>query len=63
MALIEGLRELFEQVRDGTPVVNCSPGGELYKPSRRASLLDGELRPVRAADGSVRAISAASLET
>jgi signal transduction histidine kinase len=62
MAPIPGLRELFEGVRDGTPVINYPLEGELMG-------APGELRywtvnyfPVRGADGSIQGISAASLE-
>jgi PAS domain S-box-containing protein len=62
MAPIEGLKELFEQVLAGQPVVNFPLEGELVT-------RPGELRywtvsyfPVYAADGTVQAITAASLE-
>ena len=62
MAPIEGLRELFEQVLAGKPVINFPLEGEL-------ATLPGEHRywtvsyfPVVAADGTVQAITAASLE-
>ena len=62
MAPIPGLRELFEQVRDGTPVVNYPLEGELISHPGEHRYWTVNYFPVRAADGSVQAISAASLE-
>ena len=61
MAPIPGLRELFEQVRDGKPVVNFTLEGEVANdPAHRYWTVN--YFPVYDANGTVRAISAASLE-
>jgi PAS domain S-box-containing protein len=61
MAPIEGLRELFEQVRDGQPVINFPLEGKLANdPNHRYWTVS--YYPVVAADGTVQAITAASLE-
>jgi PAS domain S-box-containing protein len=62
MAPIPGLRELFEQVRDGKPVVNFPLEGELISHPGEHRYWTVNYTPVFAADGSVQAISAASLE-
>jgi PAS domain S-box-containing protein len=62
MAPIPGLRELFEQVRDGTPVVNYPLEGELISHPGEHRYWTVNYFPVHAPDGSVQAISAASLE-
>ncbi len=62
MAPIEGLRELFEGVRDGVPVVNFPLEGELISNPGEHRYWTVNYSPVFAADGSVQAISAASLE-
>jgi PAS domain S-box-containing protein len=62
MAPIPGLRELFEQVRDGTPVVNYPLEGELISHPGEHRYWTVNYSPVRGPDGSVQAISAASLE-
>lgn len=62
MAPIPGLRELFEQVREGTPVVNYPLEGELISHPGEHRYWTVNYSPVRNADGTVRAISAASLE-
>jgi PAS domain S-box-containing protein len=62
MAPIPGLRELFEQVRDGQPVVNFPLEGELISHPGEHRYWTVNYSPVYAADGSVQAISAASLE-
>ena len=62
MAPIPGLRELFEQVRDGSPVVNYPLEGELISHPGEHRYWTVNYSPVRGADGSVQAISAASLE-
>lgn len=62
MAPIPGLYELFEQVRDGTSVVNYSLEGELISHPGEHRYWTVNYSPVRGPDGSVRAISAASLE-
>jgi PAS domain S-box-containing protein len=62
MAPIPGLRELFEQVREGTPVVNYPLEGELISHPGEHRYWTVNYSPVRGPDGSVQAISAASLE-
>jgi PAS domain S-box-containing protein len=62
MAPIAGLRELFEQVRDGTPVVNYPLEGELISHPGEHRYWTVNYSPVRGVDGSVQAISAVSLE-
>ena len=62
MAPIEGLRELFEQVLTGQPVVNFPLEGELVTRPGEHRYWTVSYFPVFAADGSVQAISAASLE-
>jgi PAS domain S-box-containing protein len=62
MAPIPGLRELFEQVRDGQHIVNYPLEGELVSHPDEHRYWTVNYSPVLAADGSVQAISAASLE-
>jgi PAS domain S-box-containing protein len=62
MAPIPGLKELFEQVRDGTPVINYPLQGELVTHPGEHRYWTVNYFPVKAPDGSVQAISAASLE-
>lgn len=62
MAPIEGLRELFEQVLAGRPVVNFPLEGELVTRPGEHRYWTVSYFPVFAADGTVQAISAASLE-
>jgi PAS domain S-box-containing protein len=62
MAPIPGLRELFEGVRDGAPVVNHLLEGELVSHPGEHRYWTVNYSPVRGADGKVQAISAASLE-
>jgi PAS domain S-box-containing protein len=62
MAPIEGLRELFEQVLAGQPVVNFPLEGELVTRPGEHRYWTVSYFPVVAADGTVQAISAASLE-
>jgi PAS domain S-box-containing protein len=62
MAPIEGLRELFEQVLQGTPVVNFPLEGELVTKPGEHRYWTVSYYPVLAADGTVQAITAASLE-
>jgi PAS domain S-box-containing protein len=62
MAPIEGLRELFEQARAGQPVINFPLEGELVTRPGEHRYWTVSYFPVVAADGSVQAISAASLE-
>ena len=62
MAPISGLKELFDQVRDGTPVVNFPLEGALINDPNEHRYWTVSYFPVYAPDGSVRAISAASLE-
>ena len=62
MAPIGGLRELFEQVREGKPVINYPLEGELVTRPGEHRYWTVSYFPVVAADGSVQAITAASLE-
>lgn len=62
MAPIEGLRELFEQVLRGEPVVNFPLEGELVTGPGEHRYWTVSYFPVIGADGSVQAITAASLE-
>ena len=62
MAPIPGLRELFEQVVAGTPVVNFPLEGELISHPGEHRYWTVNYSPVFATDGSVQAVSAASLE-
>jgi PAS domain S-box-containing protein len=62
MAPIPGLRELFEQVKAGTPVVNFPLEGELISHPGEHRYWTVNYTPVLALDGTVQGISAASLE-
>jgi PAS domain S-box-containing protein len=62
MAPIPGLRELFEQVREGKHVVNYPLEGELISHPGEHRYWMVNYSPVYGPDGSVQAISAASLE-
>ena len=62
MAPIPGLRELFEGVRAGTPVINYPLEGELISHPGEHRYWTVNYFPVHAPDGSVQGISAASLE-
>ena len=62
MAPIEGLRELFDGVRAGTPVVNFPLEGELVGRPGEHRYWTVNYSPVYAPDGSVQYIAAASLE-
>lgn len=62
MAPIPGLRELFEQVRAGGAIVNYPLEGELANAPGEHRHWTVNYTPVHAADGSVQAIAAASLE-
>ena len=62
MAPIEGLRELFEQVLAGEPVINFPLEGELATRPGEHRYWTVSYFPVVAADGTVQAITAASLE-
>jgi PAS domain S-box-containing protein len=62
MAPIPGLHELFEQVRDGVPIINYPLEGELISHPGEHRYWTVNYSPVRAPDGKVQAISAASLE-
>ena len=62
MAPIPGLQELFESVRDGRAVVNYPLEGELISSPGEHRYWTVNYSPIRAPDGSVRAIAAASLE-
>jgi PAS domain S-box-containing protein len=62
MAPIPALRELFEQVAAGTPVVNYPLEGELVGRPGEYRYWLVNYNPVYGSDGSVQAISAASLE-
>ena len=62
MAPIPGLYELFDGVRKGTPVVNYALEGELTSHPGEHRYWTVNYFPVYGADGTVQAISAASLE-
>ena len=62
MAPIPGLRELFEGVRAGTPVVNFPLEGELTSHPGEHRYWTVNYFPVYGSSGKVEAISAASLE-
>lgn len=62
IAPIEGLREMFEQVLEGRPIVNSLLEGELPMRPGDYRYWTVNYFPVYASDGSVRAITAASLE-
>jgi PAS domain S-box-containing protein len=62
MAPIEGLRELFEQVLAGQPVVNFPLEGEVITRPGEHRYWTVSYFPVVGADGTVQAITAASLE-
>jgi signal transduction histidine kinase len=62
MAPIPGLKELFDQVRDGRPVINYLLEGSLVTDSDEHRYWTVNYLPVYAPDGTVQAISAASLE-
>ena len=62
MAPIGGLKELFEQVLEGEPVVNFPLEGELVNRPGEHRYWTVSYYPVIAADGTVQAITAASLE-
>jgi PAS domain S-box-containing protein len=62
MAPIEGLRELFDQVAGGEPVVNYPLEGSLINDPNNHRHWTVSYFPVYAPDGSIRGITAASLE-
>jgi PAS domain S-box-containing protein len=62
MAPIPGLKELFDQVRDGHPVINYPLEGELITDPGEHRYWTVNYLPVYDADGKIQAISAASLE-
>jgi signal transduction histidine kinase len=62
MAPIPGLKELFDQVRDGKPVINYPLEGTLVTDPDEYRYWTVSYFPVYAPDGSIQAISAASLE-
>lgn len=62
MAPIEGLKELFDQVLAGTPVVNFPLEGELVTSPGEHRYWTVSYYPVVGFDGTVQAITAASLE-
>lgn len=62
MAPIDGLRELFDQVLDNKPIVNFPLEGELVTAPGEHRHWTVSYFPVTAADGTVQAITAASLE-
>jgi PAS domain S-box-containing protein len=62
MAPIEGLKELFEQVREGKPVINYPLEGELVTRPGEKRYWTVSYFPVIGSDGTVQAITAASLE-
>ncbi|HEX5234293.1 MAG TPA: PAS domain-containing protein [Silvibacterium sp.] len=59
---VEGLRELFEQVRGGEPIVNHPLEGALVNDPHNYRYWTVSYFPVYGADGKVQAITAASLE-
>jgi PAS domain S-box-containing protein len=59
---IDGLREMFEQVAEGKPVINALLEGELPMSPGEHRYWTVNYFPVYDADGSISAISAASLE-
>jgi signal transduction histidine kinase len=63
MAPIPGLKELFDQVRGGKPIINYPLEGTLVTDPAEHRYWTVNYLPVYAPDGSVQAISAASLET
>ncbi len=62
MAPIEGLKELFDQVLDNKPIVNFPLEGELVTAPGEHRHWTVSYFPVIGADGTVQAITAASLE-
>jgi PAS domain S-box-containing protein len=62
MAPIEGLRELFDQVRDGKPVINFPLEGTLVTDPDNYRYWTVSYFPVYGPDGQIQAITAASLE-
>jgi PAS domain S-box-containing protein len=62
MAPIEGLKDLFDQVLENKPVINFPLEGELATAPGECRHFTVSYFPVVAADGTVQAISAASLE-
>jgi PAS domain S-box-containing protein len=62
MAPIEGLRELFDQVASGEPVINYPLEGTLITDPDNYRYWTVSYFPVYAPDGSIQAITAASLE-
>jgi signal transduction histidine kinase len=62
MAPIAGLRELFDQVAHGEPVVNFPLEGALISDPTEHRYWTVSYFPVRAADGTITGITAASLE-
>ncbi len=62
MAPIDGLKELFDQVRSGQPVINFPLEGSLVTDPDEHRYWTVNYFPVYAPNGSIQAISAASLE-
>ncbi len=62
MAPIPGLKELFDQVRSGQPIINYPLEGSLVTEPDVHRFWTVNYLPVYAPDGTVQAISAASLE-
>jgi PAS domain S-box-containing protein len=62
MAPIEGLRELFDQVRDGKPVINYPLEGTLVTDPDNYRYWTVSYFPVYGPNGQIQAITAASLE-
>ena len=62
IAPIEGLREMFEQVAEGSPIRNQLLEGELPTRPGEYRFWNVNYFPVYNADGSIQAITAASLE-
>jgi signal transduction histidine kinase len=62
MAPIEGLKELFDQVASGDPIINYPLEGALVTDPQNYRYWTVSYFPVHASDGSIQAITAASLE-
>jgi PAS domain S-box-containing protein len=62
MAPIDGLKELFDQVKAGEPVINYPLEGSLITDPSQYRYWTVSYFPVYAPDGSIQAITAASLE-
>jgi PAS domain S-box-containing protein len=62
IAPIEGLKEMFQQVADGKPIINSLLEGELPMQPGKHRYWTVNYYPVYRPDGTIRAITAASLE-